>query len=118
MAVHGQKIVSESVSHVRPLRWDTFELADRLSAGLPTATSTPSKLFTATRGLRSRHGPAYCPDMTTQELGRTRKALQALARERTQAMELAMRPQGNWKSDVEREDAVLFCSFPSPNTHF
>jgi hypothetical protein len=118
MSVHGQKLVSESVTYVRPLRWEPFELSDRLSAGLPTSTSSPSRLFTTTRALRSRPRPVYSPDMTTKELGRTRKALHALSRERKQAVDLAMRPQGSWTSDAEREDAVLFCNFPCPTALF
>ena len=95
LAVCGQKLVAESITQVRPVRFEEFEMPETVSSTLPTPARTPSRLFTATR--RLQRGPQ------TQSEGVIRDTEVARARRLFNALEEKRKPlewdRNTWKSD-------------------
>jgi hypothetical protein len=109
LGLQGHKLVAESVSLVRPIKYDPFEVQERVCASLPTATATP-KLFTKTRGFHDKRSMSNSSHLANGDFERTRRMLDTLAGERQRAMEIATKPQGNWTNEAEMESAQLFMS--------
>jgi hypothetical protein len=92
---------------MRPIKYDTFEVQERVCASLPVQTAT-SKLFTKTCGFHGQR-PTFSPTrLSDGDLKRARKTLREISAERRLAAEIATRPQGQWKTEAERESALLF----------
>ena len=98
LAVCGQKLVAESITQVRPVRFEEFEMPENVSSTLPTPARTPSRLFTAAK--RLQRGPQ------TQSESVIRAAEVARARRLFTTLEEKRRPlewdRNTWKSDDSR----------------